>query len=430
MRIIQLTPGSGDNFYCENCLRDLTLVRAMQQAGSDMLMVPMYLPIEIESAPIASDQPIFFGGLNVYLQQKCSLFRKTPRWMDKWLDAPALLRQLGKFAGMTNAKELGQTTLSMLKGADGKQLKELDRLVDWLQQMDPEPDVIVLSNILLAGLAPALKERLKIPVVCLLQDEEGFLDSLAAPYDTQCWDLVREHAKSFDALIAISDYFQDIMADRLQVDADQIQVIPMGLKLDDFDLAAPLPDVPTVGFLSRTSYDHGLDILINAVHILKRDENLAQTKLRITGGSSPADKRFLKQMAGRIEALDLTDSIEFIDNYDRQRRIEFLQSLSVMVLPSRQPLAYGLFAMEACAAARPFVVPDIGVFKEIATKTQAGVLYEPNNPVKLAETLKPLLNDPQTTMQLGQKGRSGIEQHYTIEKTVNEMTELFNSLIQ
>ena len=33
MRIVQLTPGSGDNFYCENCLRDLTLVRAMQRGG-------------------------------------------------------------------------------------------------------------------------------------------------------------------------------------------------------------------------------------------------------------------------------------------------------------------------------------------------------------------------------------------------------------
>jgi len=26
MRIVQITPGSGDNFYCENCLRDLALV--------------------------------------------------------------------------------------------------------------------------------------------------------------------------------------------------------------------------------------------------------------------------------------------------------------------------------------------------------------------------------------------------------------------
>ena len=46
MRIVQITPGSGDNFYCENCLRDVALVRAMRNLGHDVLMVPMYLPLQ------------------------------------------------------------------------------------------------------------------------------------------------------------------------------------------------------------------------------------------------------------------------------------------------------------------------------------------------------------------------------------------------
>ena len=32
MRIVQICPGSGDNFYCENCLRDAALVKARAQA--------------------------------------------------------------------------------------------------------------------------------------------------------------------------------------------------------------------------------------------------------------------------------------------------------------------------------------------------------------------------------------------------------------
>ena len=30
MRIVQITPGSGDKFHCENCLRDVALVKAMR----------------------------------------------------------------------------------------------------------------------------------------------------------------------------------------------------------------------------------------------------------------------------------------------------------------------------------------------------------------------------------------------------------------
>ena len=90
MRILQLTPGSGDNFYCENCLRDLELVRAFQKAGHDITMVPMYLPIDPGSQPFPNQAPIFFGGINVYLQQKLGLFRKTPRFLDRCLDSSFL----------------------------------------------------------------------------------------------------------------------------------------------------------------------------------------------------------------------------------------------------------------------------------------------------------------------------------------------------
>ena len=70
MKVTQLTPGSGDNFYCENCLRDATLVQAMRKLGHDILMIPMYLPLQTDKSEQVSNAPIFFGGINVYLQQK------------------------------------------------------------------------------------------------------------------------------------------------------------------------------------------------------------------------------------------------------------------------------------------------------------------------------------------------------------------------
>jgi hypothetical protein len=42
MRIVQICPGSGDAFYCENCLRDAALVRALRTLGHDVVMVPLY----------------------------------------------------------------------------------------------------------------------------------------------------------------------------------------------------------------------------------------------------------------------------------------------------------------------------------------------------------------------------------------------------
>jgi len=108
MRIVQITPSAGDSFYCENCLRDAALVKAMLKLGHDVLMVPLYLPLQIEGDSARSVSPIFFGGVNVYLQQKLNLFRRTPRWLDRWFDSPRLLKWVGRMAGTTSAKDLGQ----------------------------------------------------------------------------------------------------------------------------------------------------------------------------------------------------------------------------------------------------------------------------------------------------------------------------------
>ena len=78
MKIVQITPGSGDSFYCENCLRDQALLRTLHSQGHHVKMVPLYLPIKVDSPKVSVDAPIFFGGVNVYLQQKMELFRKTP----------------------------------------------------------------------------------------------------------------------------------------------------------------------------------------------------------------------------------------------------------------------------------------------------------------------------------------------------------------
>ena len=428
MRIVQLTPGSGDNFYCENCLRDLTLVRAMQRAGHEITLVPMYLPIAMDEQVAQSAAPLFMGGLNVYLQQKFSLFRMTPRWFDKLFDNPRLLTKLGKLSGMTTAKELGRTTVSMLEGSHGKQQKEIDRLTDWLAYMDEPPEVIIVSNILLAGLAPAIKEKLDVPVVCLLQDEEDFLDMLPLPYAKRAWALVNEQAQSFDLFISVSEFYKRKISRRLTLDPNRLIAMPMGLEPGVF-IPSPPPEEPSVGYLSKMCYDHGLDLLVNAVHLLRRDQRLKKIKLRITGGSSSADATYLKGVQSRIDTLRINEHIEFVDDYSLDSRREFLESVSLMVLPARKPLAYGLCALESLAAGRPFVTPQLGVFTEIANNTGAGVLYEPNNAVKLAETLRPLLTSPPLLAQLGQKGADAIARRYCIDETIRQMIYRFGQLL-
>ena len=427
MRIVQLTPGSGDNFYCENCLRDVAVVRALRDLGHDVTFVPMYLPLQIRNPDPIQVAPVFFGGINVYLQQKFGLFRNAPRWMDRWLDSPFLLRRIAGLSHMTSARDLGETTLSMLAGKHGCQEKEINRLIDWLEGLSEKPDVIVLSNALLSGLAGPLRLRLNRPIVCLLQDEDGFLDSLGQPWAEQAWRQLRNNSADIDHFLSVSRYYRDVMIERVKLDTDKVSVIPPGIDIDDFSPAGKPPEVPAIGYLARMCEDNGLDILVNAVYMLQRDERFRNIRLKITGGSLHSDAAFLRKVKRRIDSLHLTESITFEPDYSRQARVEFLKNLTIITVPARKPMAYGLFALEAMACGVPFVQPAAGVFNELA-EYGGGVLFDPNNPVHLAETLRGVLSDASRLEQLRTAARQTAETVFAIRKTAAQMVDCYSRL--
>jgi glycosyltransferase involved in cell wall biosynthesis len=430
MRMVQICPSAGDRFYCENCLRDAALVKAMRKLGHDVLMVPLYLPLAADKTEPLSNAPIFFGGINVYLQQKLALFRKTPRWIDRWFDSGRLLEWAGHKAGMTSARDLGETTISMLQGEDGRQVKELDRFVDWLRAEPQKPDVVCLSNILLVGMARRIKERLGVPVVCLLQDEDGFLDGLTSPYAEHAWGIVRERARDIDAFLAVSRYFADAMSLRLGSHASRMHVAYLGVELDESVREDSVPAVPTIGFLSRMCPDRGLERLVDAFILLKRNEKLRLTKLRICGGKLTCDEPFVERLRAKLGAAGALADVDFLPAFDGGSKQEFLRSLSVLSVPEDKPVAYGLYVLEALAMGVPVVEPAIGCFPETLAMTGGGVLYEPNTPKKLAEALEPLLLDPQAARRLGAEGKAGVARTFEISRTAEQMMGIYERIIQ
>ena len=57
-------------------MRDNALAIELHKAGEDVAILPMYLPLMLDEEPLEGlkETPIFFGGINMYLQQKLALF--------------------------------------------------------------------------------------------------------------------------------------------------------------------------------------------------------------------------------------------------------------------------------------------------------------------------------------------------------------------
>jgi glycosyltransferase involved in cell wall biosynthesis len=390
----------------------------------------MYLPVQSDRKEELNDVPIFFGGINVYLQQKSTFFRKTPGWIDRLFDWPWLLRWVGRRAKVTSARDLAETTISMLQGEEGRQTKELNRLVDWLSAQENRPDVVCLSNVLIVGLARRLKAQLNVPVVCLLQDEDSFLEGLSPDYTKQAWRILAERSGDVDEFVAVSKYYADVMREKLSIGANRIYVVYMGVSLEGYEERKSRPQVPTVGFLSRMCSERGLDILVDAFIVLKKDEKLKNARLRIAGGGSGDDKSFINRIRRQISSCGFISDVDFISDFSRDTKISFLQTLSLLSVPEKKPVACGLYVLEALAAGVPVVQPASGVFPELLEMTGGGVLFEPNNSTALAAAMKKLLLDSDYAQQLGRQGRQAVFEKFNIERTAKDMVCIYEKITQ
>jgi glycosyltransferase involved in cell wall biosynthesis len=427
MRIAFIVPGTGGTFYCQNCVRDTALVKALSARGHDVVMLPLYLPLLSDAGDLAAGAPVFFGGINVYLQQRFEVFRKTPRWFDRLLDAKWMLRRAARREGTVSAAKLGPMTLSMLEGPQGNQSKELDRLVAWARGQQ-RPDVIHISNALLLGLVGELKRALEVPIVCSLQDEDTWLDAMEPPYSRRCWEAMAERASDVDAFVAVSEWYADQMTERLGVPRDQIAVVPLAVDLDGVE-PGPLPfDPPVIGYLSRMSESQGLGLLVDAFIELKQDPRLRDLRLKATGGMVGPDKAFVAGLRRKLKRHGMQGDAEFVPDFGQPERREFLRSISVLSVPTVRGQAFGGFILEALAFGVPVVQPSAGAFPELVKDTGGGILYDLKEENGLTKALMTLLLDPADSRELGRRGREAVVARYGIDRMVSDMLAVYRSL--
>jgi glycosyltransferase involved in cell wall biosynthesis len=269
-------------------MHDNTLARALIALGHDVQLIPLYTPIRTDEEDV-SLQRIYYGGINMYLQQKSRLFRWLPKWFDRWLDQPWLINWAAGRSVKIDPQQVADLALSILRGTEGFQRKEVERLADWLTG-ELKPDVIVFSNILTAGCVPEIKRRMNLPVVVTLQGDDIFLRGLPPAHQQAALAQVSRLAGSIDRFIANSRFYADAMAAYLRIDRDKISIVPLGIDVRDFsdanadgmtnaELGTPHsalrtprsalePRPPTVGYLARLAPEKGLHILAEAfIHL-------------------------------------------------------------------------------------------------------------------------------------------------------------------
>lgn len=429
--IAYLTAGAA-GMYCGSCMHDNTLAGALTKLGVDVQLIPTYTPIRTDEEDVSIDH-VFFGGINVFLEQRVPGYRFLPGFLRGLFDRPNLIRWATKRAASTSAKTLGAMTVSMLRGDAGYQAAEVQKLCDWLEK-SVRPDLVNFTNILIAGCVPHLKRDLGVPVVVTLQGDDIFLESLPEPHKQRAFDEIYTLVEHVDAFLTHSRYYADFMADYFRIPATKMRVIPLGIDTRGF----PGPDqigrqdthaASTVGYLARLAPEKGLHLLVDAFIELRRRDSMKKTRLQIAGWLGENNRKYAEAEFKRLHEAGLSDAFTYAGSIDRQAKIDFLRQIDVLSVPTTYQEPKGLFVLEALAAGVPVVLPAHGAFPELIEATSGGELVPPNNPLALADQLEKLLNDAEARSELATAGSTVVHCRYNAEAMARQTLDVLSEFL-
>jgi glycosyltransferase involved in cell wall biosynthesis len=385
VRILSLTAGAA-GMYCGSCLRDNSLATALIARGHDVTLQPVYTPTLVDE-PNVSASKVLMGGISIYLQQHVPWFRRTPRLLDRLWDSPRVIRAFASGGGSTDARLLGEMTISTLEGPRGVLKKEFDKLVDWIRS-EPLPDVINLPNSL----------------------------------------LIATHVPSVDRFIAVSNYCAAFMSEFLEIPPARIDVVPLGITMDGYGRHAGADDHFTVGYFARIAPEKGLHVLADAYIRLRRRLGGAQIRLEAAGYMASSQAGYLDDVRRMLDSAGLGGEFTYRGVVDRAGKLVFLQGLDVLSVPATYDEPKGMFLLEAMACGVPVVQPERGAFPEVIDRTGGGLLVKPDDPADLADGLYALWSDRALARELGRRAFDGVRAHYDIGRSADRLIEVYSKL--
>lgn len=419
MKILFIIPGSGDSFYCGNCFRDNLQADALRKAGHNVVIMPLYLPLRQKT--FRADTPLFFPATTYYTEQKFFRNKQMPKWLQRITGSDAALKVASSLSGATSAEGLEEMTLSMITGDDSAFVEQIKPMIDWIKHSE-KPDIIHLSSTLLLGIAKTLRQHFTIPIICSVQDEEVWIDSLKEKDAHIAWQGIAENIHYVDKLVTTSHFYREILQKRIPK-ITHVEVIYPGIDREKY-ISNSYPDHPTIGFFYRMNRQNGLDILAEAFVILKKRNTIPNLKLRIGGGYSGHDRKFLRQVRKTLSPYKLDVTID--ETYNLEQHLTFFSKISVISVPIRFNEGVGIYLCESFAAGRPAVEPATGSFPEIVG--DAGVLYEPNNAQSLADALEKLLADEELYRQKVENAKILSGNRYNAKITAERLVALYNNV--
>lgn len=301
-------------------------------------------------------------------------------------------------------------------GARTNVAADLSAIRDLTKQLRGRVDVVHAHGLRAAFIGVLAAKRAGIPSLFTAHN-------LVPPMGRLPRILLRIIGKTTQRILAVSQAVANSLI-AAGLPTDKIIVISNGIDVTAFDLLDTsdirkefeIPaHAPIVVGIGRLSPEKGFDILVSAFSSVL--SVLPNAHLLIAGDGPEA--KSLHALAAKLgSACHLLGRAE--------NPIPLLNAADIVAIPSRQE-GQGIVALEAMAARKPVIAANVGGLAETIVPDVTGLLVPPENLVKLASALTVLLQNPERCREMGVQARLRVEQHYTLERMINNIEAIYTS---
>lgn len=227
---------------------------------------------------------------------------------------------------------------------------------------------------------------------------------------------VRDVFEKSHAVIALSEYWRDFMADNI-CDKNKIHLLYNSIHLP--------PE-------AKTSYDDDNVLFMGIIGERKGSYDLIRA-FKDVKAAVPDARLFMAgdgevQKAGELaKELGLSECILFPGWVRDGKREELFESCSIYALPSYNE-GMPMSVLEAMGRGLCTISTDVGGIPHIIKDGQNGLIIKPGNIAALSGALCSLLSDKNHKKKLGEAGRKTVEENFDLKDKVRDLVDIYKGL--
>ena len=294
------------------------------------------------------------------------------------------------------------------------------KFITWAKKLSKENDVVcVVSPMLESGLLFKIidKKKLVLAYHCDVNLEPSLINNFIVKVMDTSHKIAMKNSNKI--VVTTKDYAKSSRVASKFLDKC-VEIAP-NFKEKNYVKVERIPN--SIGFLGRIVEEKGIDVLLKAFKIIKKE--IPNAKLKIAGDyKNIAGGSIYPRLVDYIEKENLKN-VKFLGKLPEEKLSEFYSGLDVFTLPSINSLeAFGMVQLESMFCGTPVVASDLPGVRTIVQNTKMGLIASSGDEQDLASKIIEVMKNRNKYV----KSKKEIMNLYSNDVLVQKYLDLFGEI--